>query len=312
MIATTATAAPPSRPSSDILWAQLADIDDLVEAGDRRRALSKARRLLDTVDGAAARSWPTSSPRSRATATPHGRHATPASRPGGSTRGTPGSAGWSRNPRARPVADAQAARYLADQPDPVEPDRRHPDDDAAYDPEAEFAAAVEPLRGAACLGCGIERSSLDRATGDGVCESCGRPRRRPGSHAPPSDHRRPPLRRRRAPGWPASRPRPPAAAAPALRGGRPGRPPAHRRVGGLQRRPHPAGAPPPSLTVTRHRTIDHAPRLPQGGGARCARHRMVNRPAGRASPTAGRDGASHGAWRMAAPACVPPPTGARR
>ena len=48
----------------------------------------------------------------------------------------------------------------------------HPDDGATYDPEAELAAAIEPLRGAACLGCGIERSSVDRATGDGVCESC--------------------------------------------------------------------------------------------------------------------------------------------
>jgi hypothetical protein len=174
MIATTATATPPSRPSSDILWAQLADIDDLVESGDRRRALSKARRLLDTVDGAAREELAdlvASIERTRDSAW--------------EARDTRQPTRWEhpRNAMIRRVepqparttgqrADAQAARYLADQPDPVEPDCRHPDDDAAYDPEAEFAAAVEPLRGAACLGCGIERSSLDRATGDGVCESC--------------------------------------------------------------------------------------------------------------------------------------------
>ena len=176
MIATTATAAPPSTPSSDTVWAELADIDDLVEAGDRRRALSKARRLLDSVDGAAREELADlvatiEETRDAAWEARDTRQPTRWERP--------------RNARIRRVepqparttgqrADAQAARYLADQADPVEPDRRHPDDGDAYDPEAEFAAAVEPLRGAACLGCGIERSSLDRATGDGVCESCRR------------------------------------------------------------------------------------------------------------------------------------------
>src|SRR4051794_26046673 len=174
MIATTATAAPPSAPSSDTVWAELADIDDLVEAGDRRRALSKARRLLDSVDGAAREELADlvatiEETRDAAWEARDTRQPTRWERP--------------RNARIRRVepqparttgqrADAQAARYLADQADPVEPDRRHPDDGDSYDPEAEFAAAVEPLRGAACLGCGIERSSLDRATGDGVCGSC--------------------------------------------------------------------------------------------------------------------------------------------
>jgi hypothetical protein len=174
MFATTATATPTSTPSSDTVWAQLADLDDLVESGDRRRALSKARRLLDIANGAAREELAdlvASIEQTRDAAW--------------EARDTHQPTRWER-PRdakirrvepqpARPTGhrgDAQAARYLADQPAPAEPDRRHPDDGATYDPDAELAAAIEPLRGAACLGCGIERSSIDRATGDGVCESC--------------------------------------------------------------------------------------------------------------------------------------------
>jgi hypothetical protein len=174
MFATIAIATPSSTSSSDTVWAQLADIDDLVESGERRRALSKAGRLLDSVDGAAREELAdlvASIEETRDAAW--------------EARDTHQPTRWER-PRdakirrvepqpASPTGhrgDAQAARYLADQPAPVEPDRRHPDDAATYDPDAELAVAIAPLHGAACLGCGIERSSLDHATGDGVCESC--------------------------------------------------------------------------------------------------------------------------------------------
>ena len=272
MIATTATAAPPSTPSSDTVWAELADIDDLVESGDRRRALSKARRLLDSVDGAAREELAdlvATIERTRDSAW--------------EARDTRQPTRWER-PRNAMIRRVRAAARAHDRSA-----RRRPSGALPGRPTRPGRAGLQAprrrrrlrpggrVRGGrrAAARCGVPRlrhraqQPRPRHRRRRLRELPGEPRRRPRGHPPPSDHRRPPLHRRRAPGWPASRPRPPAAAAPALHGGRPGRPPAHRRVGGLQRRPHPAGAPPPSLTVTRHQTVDHVPRLPQGGGARC-------------------------------------------
>ena len=143
----------------------------LLDRGDRAGARRVARRVLDQAAPSALAALADLVAVRRLLADEHGADVPPRD----VVRWVPPTRARVRRtaPRRCPATHGDgdvAASYLAERGgvDDV-PDRSEPAPGYTLDYDR---AAVAPVRGAACLGCGVERSRADRVRGDGLCEGC--------------------------------------------------------------------------------------------------------------------------------------------